>query len=253
LKIVQTPSPNFNDRKAPVDMLVLHYTGMESGEAALERMLDVDAEVSAHYMVWEDGRVSQLVDEAKRAWHAGIGSWQGDTDLNSCSVGIEIVNGGHNVPLADGRLPPYPEAQIEAVIALSRTIVRQHNVAPSRIVGHSDIAPARKEDPGEHFPWGRLADEGVGLWPNLAGGPDGAPLLIGRGLCRGDQGAPVERLQEMLARIGYGLEVSGEYDEASETTVRAFQRRWVQARLTGQADMATLKTIMAVQALVEVR
>jgi len=212
MKIEQTPSPNFNDRKAPLDMLVLHYTGMESGEAALARS---------------------------------------DTDLNSCSVGIEIVNGGHNVPLADGSLPPYSEAQIDAVIELSKAIVARHAIAQSRIVGHSDIAPARKEDPGEHFPWARLAGAGIGLWPEIAEKLDGAPLLIGRGLGRGDNGPPVRRLQDMLARIGYGLNASEHYDAATEATVLAFQRRWMPDRLTGQTDMETLRMIMAMKILIE--
>lgn len=254
MKIAQTPSPNFNARKAPIDMLVLHYTGMASGEAALERMRDAGAEVSAHYMVWEDGRVSQLVDEANRAWHAGVGSWQGDTDLNSCSVGIEIVNGGHNVPLANGSLPPYPEAQMDAVIGLSGAIVARHRIPQSRIVGHADIAPLRKEDPGEHFPWAKLAEAGLGLWPKRREEGEGrgdGPLLIGRGLGADDKGAPVERLQEMLCRIGYGLDVNGDYDDGTQATVRAFQRRWAQARLTGQADLETLALIMAVKTEVE--
>ena len=157
MKIIQSPSPNFNDRKAPVDMLVLHYTGMETGQAALERMLDAEAEVSAHYMIWEDGKVNQLVDEDKRAWHAGVGSWQGDTDLNSCSVGIEIVNGGHNVPLADGSLPPYPDAQIKAVIELSKAIIGRHKIPQARIVGHSDIcllytSPSPRDQRGSRMP-----------------------------------------------------------------------------------------------------
>ena len=251
MKIIHTPSPNFNDRKAPVDMLVLHYTGMETGQAALERMLDAEAEVSAHYMIWEDGKVSQLVDEDKRAWHAGVGSWQGDTDLNSCSVGIEIVNGGHNVPLADGSLPSYPDAQIEAVIALSRTIVTRHNIPQARIVGHSDIAPARKEDPGEHFPWKQLAAAGLGLWPTQAEDTPGSLHLIGRGLGVGDTGASVERLQQMLARVGYGIAKSGTYDEETQACVLAFQRRWLPTRLTGQTDLETLRRIMAVLAEVE--
>ena len=251
MKIIQTPSPNFNDRKAPVDMLVLHYTGMETGDAALERMRDEQAEVSAHYMVWEDGRISQLVDESKRAWHAGVGSWQGDTDLNSCSVGIEIVNGGHNVPLADGSLPPYPDAQIEAVIALSRAIITRHKIPQTRIVGHSDIAPARKEDPGEHFPWARLAEAGIGLWPTQAEGAPSNLHVIGRGLGAGDTGAPVERLQQMLTRIGYGLELNGVYDEEMQACLLAFQRRWLPTRLTGQADLETLRRIMAVLAELE--
>ena len=253
MKIIQSPSPNFNDRKAPVDMLVLHYTGMESGSAALSRMREEASQVSAHYMIWEDGRISQLVAEDRRAWHAGVGSWQGDTDLNSCSVGIEIVNGGHNVPCPDGSLPPYPSLQLDTVIALSQAIIARHNIPQSRIVGHSDIAPDRKEDPGEHFPWERLAKAGIGLWPEPMVGSDGPPLLIGRGLSKGDEGAAVQRLCEMLARIGYGLETSTAYDAQMEATVTAFQRHWLPTRLTGQADLETLRSIMAVLGKVEAR
>ncbi len=249
MNIEQTPSLNFNDRKASIDMLILHYTGMGSGEEALARMQDPAAEVSAHYMVWEDGQISQLVDEDKRAWHAGVGSWQGDTDLNSCSIGIEIVNGGHNVPLADGSLPPYPEVQIEAVIALSKAIIARHKIPQSRIVGHSDIAPLRKEDPGEHFPWHVLAEAGIGLWPELA--EKVRPLeLIGRGLGLGDKGASVQRLQDMLTRIGYGLPTGGTYEAQTEAAVRAFQRHWLPERLTGQADLETLRRIIAMRTMV---
>jgi N-acetylmuramoyl-L-alanine amidase len=248
MKIEQTPSQNFNDRKAGIDMLVLHYTGMTSGQEALKRLQDAAAEVSAHYMIWEDGRISQLVDESKRAWHAGVGSWQGDTDINSRSVGIEIVNGGHNVPLADGSLPPYPQAQIDAVIDLCKEIISNHNIPQNRIVGHSDIAPERKDDPGEHFPWEQLAREGIGMWPEALA-VSRSVELIGRGLGKGDTGAPVERLQEMLVRIGYGLQVSGAYDATTESVVQAFQRHWLPARLTGQADMESLRVIMAVKAL----
>ena len=250
MKIEQTPSPNFNARKAGIDMLILHYTGMESGQAALERMQDAGAEVSAHYMVWEDGRINQLVDEVCRAWHAGVGNWQGDTDLNSCSIGIEIVNGGHNVPLADGSLPPYPGVQIEAVVHLCKDIVARHDIPPARVIGHSDIAPMRKEDPGEHFPWDQLGRHGIGLWPDA---PEGErPLdMIGRGLGRDDRGGAVSRLQEMLGQIGYGLEENGAYGPQTEAAVRAFQRHWVPARLTGQADLETLRRMMAVIADVE--
>ncbi|MEM7640889.1 MAG: N-acetylmuramoyl-L-alanine amidase, partial [Pseudomonadota bacterium] len=156
MKVEANPSPNFNDRKHPVDMLVFHYTGMETGQQALDRMCDPSAEVSAHYMIWEDGRVVQLVGEDKRAWHAGVSSWQGDQDLNSRSIGIETVNGGHDWPLAGNVLPPYPTAQIDALIELSSGILERWDIPFNRIVGHSDIAHARKDDPGEHFPWDRL-------------------------------------------------------------------------------------------------
>ncbi|WP_339741735.1 N-acetylmuramoyl-L-alanine amidase [uncultured Maricaulis sp.] len=152
---IAAPSPNFNDRKLPVSLIVLHYTGMENGAVALERMCDPAAEVSAHYMVEEDGRVFQLVDEDKRAWHAGVSAWRGETDINSASIGIEIVNGGH-----DYGLPDFPAIQIEAVIHLVADIMARHGIGPEGVVGHSDIAPGRKQDPGEKFPWHRLAAAG---------------------------------------------------------------------------------------------
>ena len=164
LQIIQTPSANFNERQHPLDMLVLHYTGMKDGPTALARMLDSkEPRVSAHYMVEEDGRVFQLVDESMRAWQAGRSWWRGDEDLNSRSIGIEIVNGGH-----DFGLPPFPDVQIEAVIALCQGILGRWAIPPERIVAHSDIAPDRKEDPGERFPWKRLAEAGIGLWPQHA-------------------------------------------------------------------------------------
>ncbi len=247
MKIEAKPSPNFNDRKVPVDMLVLHYTGMETGQAALERMCDSEAQVSAHYMLWEDGRIVQLVGEDKRAWHAGVSSWQGDEDLNSRSIGIEIVNGGHDWLLPGGGLPPYPEVQIEALIELCQGILSRWDISLTRIVGHSDIAPARKDDPGEHFPWDRLARGGIGLWPETLLDDPAKPIdLIGRGLGKGDKGKSVGRLQTMLAEIGYMLDASEAYDEATEAVVRAFQRRWVQARVTGQADLVTLQRISIV-------
>jgi len=241
MQITDTPSPNFNDRKHAIDMLVLHYTGMETGEAALERMCDPAAEVSAHYMVWEDGRIACLVAEDKRAWHAGVAKWQGDADLNSRSIGIEIVNGGHEFPLPDGTLPPYPAAQIKAVIELCQAILARHTIPQSRIVAHSDIAPARKPDPGEHFPWAALAEVGIGIWPTMPTG-DALPL-IGRGLGPSDSGAPVKRLQESLQAIGYDLEPTGAYNNATEAVITAFQRRWVQDRVTGHADMLTLARV----------
>jgi len=257
MKIEVQSSPNFNARKHPIDMLVFHYTGMETGQEALTRMCDPEAEVSAHYMVWEDGRVVQLVGEDKRAWHAGVASWQGDQDLNSRSIGIEIVNGGHDWPLAGDVLPPYPNAQIEALIELSKGILERWDVPFNRIVGHSDIAPPRKADPGEHFPWDRLARAGVGKWPlsiseHPAVPPDlmttgqaleKGPHLIGRGLGPGDSKKAVARMQGMLSGIGYALEETGVYDAATEAVIRAFQRRWLQDQVTGWADIRTLRMI----------
>lgn len=253
MKVEAHPSPNFNDRKHPVDLLVFHYTGMETGQEALDRMCDAEAQVSAHYMIWEDGRIAQLVGEDKRAWHAGVSSWQGDEDLNSRSIGIEIVNGGHDWPLPGGGLPPYPDVQIDALTRLTHGILDRWDIPAHRIVGHSDIAPARKDDPGEHFPWAKLARMGIGLWPLSLTDPTDAtgnerarasgPHLIGRGLGPGDDKKAVARMQTMLAGIGYGIDVTGLYDEQTELVVRAFQRRWLQDQVTGQADLRTLRMI----------
>ncbi len=149
--IIETPSPNFDARTLPVTMLVLHYTGMQDAASALARLTDPEAKVSAHYLVAEDGQIIRLVDEEDRAWHAGKSWWRGTSDVNSASVGIEIVNPGH-----EWGYRAFPEAQIEALIPLVRRIVHHHKITRGNVVGHSDIAPARKEDPGELFPWERL-------------------------------------------------------------------------------------------------
>lgn len=161
--ITSTPSPNFNDRPAdcPIDLLILHYTGMQSGPEALVRMCDEAAQVSAHYMVEEDGTIFQLVAEDKRAWHGGVSHWRGDTNINDRSIGIEIVNPGH-----DWGYRPFPDVQINSVVQLCQAILARHpQIAARNVIGHSDIAPARKQDPGELFPWQHLADHGIGLWP----------------------------------------------------------------------------------------
>ncbi len=241
MKIEALPSPNFNDRKHPIDMLVLHYTGMQTGQDALDRMRDAAAQVSAHYMIWEDGRIVQLVGEDKRAWHAGVSSWQGDEDLNSRSIGIEIVNGGHDWPLPDGQLPPFPEAQIEALIELCSGILERWDIPQSRIVGHSDIAPVRKADPGEHFPWRTLAKAGIGLWPEggaTAEDPSGT-----------DDGAAWGNVRDMLNEIGYATSRSEQCEEVIEACVTAFQRRWLQDQVSGCADPVTLKMITLVHSL----
>ncbi len=246
MQIEHVASPNFNERKHPLDMLVLHYTGMATGEDALERMCDSKAEVSAHYMVWEDGRITQLVEEDKRAWHAGVASWQGQQDLNSRSIGIEIVNGGHDFRAPDGGLPPYPRPQIHAVLDLVHDILGRHTIPATRILGHSDIAPLRKQDPGEHFPWERLARAGISLWPDFDGT---TKEVIGKGLERGASGSSVWRLQTMLSEIGYGFDVTDIYGETCENVVTAFQRRWLPEQVTGQADLTTLRRIGVIHAL----
>lgn len=227
------PSPNFGDRRGrAIDMLILHYTGMASGAAALARLTDPGAEVSCHYLVWEDGRIDQLVAEADRAWHAGRSAWAGERDLNSVSIGIEIVNGGH-----DFGLPPYPEPQIRALVALCADVCRRHAISPRRVLGHSDIAPDRKEDPGEHFPWHRLA--GIAL--HVPAGP----IVEGPILRPGDRGPAVRALQAELAAIGYVITVDGAFGPQTEAVVRAVQRRFRPERVDGRADPSTRATLAA--------
>ncbi len=240
LRVVDAPSPNSNERLHPVDMLVLHYTGMADGPAALARLRDPASEVSAHYVVEEDGTVFVLVPERKRAWHAGRSWWRGDDDLNSRSIGVEIVNGGHEYGL-----PPFPDVQIEAVIELAQGILSRWPIPQNRIVAHSDIAPERKEDPGERFPWKRLAEAGVGLWPET---PDD-DRVVPVGLRPGDRGDQVSSLQRALGSIGYRIELTERFDVATEFVVRAFQRRWRPASVTGQGDLATVLLVNAVAKL----
>jgi N-acetylmuramoyl-L-alanine amidase len=157
--MVRYASPNFDERTLPITMIVMHYTGMKTGKAALSRLCDATSRVSAHYCIEEDGTLHALVDESKRAWHAGVSYWDGITDVNSASIGIELVNKGH-----DGGYTPFPEAQMRTLTHLLQGIVSRHHIAPYNIVGHSDIAPARKQDPGELFPWQDLAAQGFGMW-----------------------------------------------------------------------------------------
>ncbi|WP_210357978.1 MULTISPECIES: N-acetylmuramoyl-L-alanine amidase [Sphingomonas] len=152
MTLLDTPSPNFDERSLPITMIVLHYTGMQDGASALARLRDPEAKVSAHYMVEEDGRIFRLVAEEKRAWHAGRSHWRGLTDVNSASIGIEIVNPGH-----EWGYRPFPDAQVEAVVRLVAEVKDRHAITRGNVVGHSDIAPQRKRDPGELFPWARLA------------------------------------------------------------------------------------------------
>ncbi|MBU3730709.1 MAG: N-acetylmuramoyl-L-alanine amidase [Beijerinckiaceae bacterium] len=228
------PSPNQGERKEGrrPDMIVLHYTGMQDGVSALQQLTNPMAEVSSHYLIWEDGRIFQLVPESARAWHAGRGQWGRDTDINSCSIGIEIVNGGH-----DYGLPDFPAEQIDAVIALCRDIATRWSIPPHRILAHSDTAPARKADPGEKFPWARLADDGIGHFVLPA------PLTDGLSFARGAEGPPVQALQAMLSLYGYALPVTGVFDDATEQTVTAFQRHFRPARIDGIADLSTIQTL----------
>ena len=223
-------SPNSNDRDPaiPLRYIVLHYTGMKTGAAALQRLCDPAAEVSAHYLVHETGTVVQLVDETKRAWHAGQSWWRGITDMNSASIGIELVNPGHQHGYR-----PFPAVQIDSLITLLRDIIQRHNMnARTCLLAHSDIAPERKEDPGELFPWQKLAEQGLGLWP------DNAPHDI----------TEISDLvvQERLRSIGYNCSTSGDYDRQTRACLLAFQRRFHPENLTGTPEAETLRRLVAV-------
>jgi N-acetylmuramoyl-L-alanine amidase len=230
---IPAPSPNFDARRAPPDMIVLHYTGMVDGPAALARLTDPEAKVSAHYLVEEDGRIFALVPEPRRAWHAGRSFWRGETDINAASVGVEIVNPGHDLGYR-----PFPELQIAAVTGLLIDIRSRWTIPDARILGHSDVAPDRKIDPGELFPWNDLAAAGHGLWIEPPPAP-GAPLA------EGDEGLGVLALQSALGRLGYDCARTGHFDAGLAVIVTAFQRHWRPGRVDGIADGETRARLMA--------
>ncbi|APO68235.1 N-acetylmuramoyl-L-alanine amidase protein [Rhizobium gallicum] len=228
------PSPNHGERadgRKP-DMIILHYTGMPTPGSALDWLCREESQVSCHYFVHENGDVVQLVAEARRAWHAGKGSWHGEGDINSRSIGIEIANAGH-----PGGLPDFPKEQIAAVIELCRDCGKRWPIAPERVLAHSDVAPIRKVDPGEKFPWAELHHAGVGHWV------EPAPITGGRFFQRGDCGQPVEALQSMLSLYGYATEITGEFSERTAGDVEAFQRHFRQERVDGIADFSTIDTL----------
>jgi N-acetylmuramoyl-L-alanine amidase len=224
------PSPNFDERPglARPDMIVLHYTGMEHAHEAIDRLRDPKARVSSHYVVLETGVIVQLVLEAQRAWHAGVSVWAGDPDVNSRSIGIEICNPGH-----DHGYPDFPLRQIAATTALCRSILTRHIIRPENIVAHSDVAPSRKQDPGEKFPWKLLSQSGVGLWVEAGAGATAEPLKLN------DFDVRVTELQKALGDYGYGIDANGRYDEATSEVVAAFQRHFRPSQVDGIADAET--------------
>jgi len=235
----QRPSPNNGPRAAgvPVDILLLHYTGMPSAEGALEWLVSPQSQVSAHYFIFEDGHVVQLVDEGQRAWHAGKSFWAGETDINSRSVGIEIANPGHEFGYRG-----FPHAQVAAVIDLCRGILSRHPIPPERVLAHSDVAPLRKEDPGELFPWGELNAAGIGHWVM----PE--PVVAGPMLQAGDEGEAVLDLKYRFRTYGYGLGPESlfegaVFDDETAAVVRAFQRHFRPAQIDGIADVSTIATL----------
>lgn len=233
MDFIEAPSPNFDARTGPPGVLVLHYTGMRTGEEALARLRDPEAKVSSHYVVEEDGRIFRLVAEERRAWHAGVSFWRGRRNLNGDSLGIEIVNPGHEFGYR-----AFPEAQVAAVTALVADIRSRWTIEDRDIVGHSDVAPTRKDDPGELFPWKRLAEAGHGLWADALPAP-GAPVG------EGEEGAAVFALQAGFTRLGYDLPPSGTFDADTTAVVRAFQRHWRPERVDGLADGETRARLIA--------
>ncbi len=225
-EIIDRPSPNHDARPdgQEVDMLVLHYTGMQSGEAALERMCDPDAKVSAHYCIEEDGRIFALVGEDRRAWHAGVALWQGASDINARSIGIELVNPGHEFGYR-----PFPALQMSALKALALDILARHPIPAARVLGHADVAPLRKDDPGELFDWRGLAGSGIGVWPE-----EGSAAVL------------ESAVGQALERIGYGYT-----DEDLPAVIRAFQRHYRQSGITGSADAETRRRMAALLAVID--
>jgi len=231
--VTDRPSPNFDDRApgTPIDILLLHYTGMKTAEAALARLCDPAAKVSAHYCIAEDGTCTRLVDEAKRAWHAGESAWAGERDINGRSIGIELVNPGHEFGYR-----PFPEAQMVSLIRLCRDILGRHPIPPERVLGHSDVAPQRKQDPGELFDWPRLAAAGIGQWPGEAAPI--APLTIAEA-------------QTMLRRYGYDVTASGALDVETKAVLVAFQRHFRASDIGGGLDGETAARLRALISLVD--
>ena len=236
LRIREQLSPNHDARPpdTPIDTLVLHYTGMPTGTAALNRLCDASAKVSAHYLVEEDGRVFRLVPEERRAWHAGIAYWRGHRDINARSIGIEIVNPGHEFGYR-----AFPVKQMAAVRELARGIMERHPIPARNVVAHSDVAPERKEDPGELFDWRYLASKGVGVWPK----PNATTRV--REIAVGERDPAVADAQTKLVKWGYEVPTHGLLEAKTERVLIAFQRRYRPSRFDGRLDAETVALLDA--------
>lgn len=223
-----------------VDTVVLHYTGMKSAQAAIKRLCDPKAEVSAHYLVEENGVTHLLVDPTTRAWHAGVSYWQGREGLNHSSIGIELVNPGHEFGYV-----PFPTEQISSLVELLTELKTEFAIPISRFIGHSDIAPARKMDPGEYFPWELLAQYGFGVWPKSS--TKNETILAKKGMV----GPTVEWLNQSLSKIGYSVPVQTEFSSITETALAAFQRHWRPSAVTGSLDVGTKLALQEVEEQIE--
>jgi N-acetylmuramoyl-L-alanine amidase len=228
-------SPNIEPRRGvgQPNMLLLHYTGVATAEKAIDWLCRPESKVSCHYLLDEAGVVTQMVAEELRAWHAGVAAWAGETDINSASIGIEIQHVGHEFGY-----PEFPEVQLVALEALCLDIIRRHKIRAERVLGHSDVAPTRKKDPGEKFPWPRLAKGGIGHWvlPEPVNWAD-------PGIARDAAGPLVADVQGLLARYGYGIEQTGVCDAKTEFVVTAFQRHFRPERVDGRIDQSTITTL----------
>jgi len=228
MNIRERASPNHDARPEPgrIDMLVLHYTGMKTAAEAIDRLCDLAAKVSAHYVIDEDGTVWRLVEEGRRAWHAGVSFWQGTENVNAVSIGIELVNPGQ-----EWGYRAFPEAQMGSLETLARALLQRHPIPADRVVGHSDVAPLRKQDPGELFDWPRLARVGIGLWPT-----EPAPAAM-----------DIAAAQAMLSSIGYRVPRAGVLDDETRQVLIAFQRRFRPRRIDGSLDDETALRLASVE------
>ena len=222
--IIEYPSPNHDLRQPDmvIDMLVVHYTGMLSATAALERLCDTESKVSAQYCIDEDGRIHRLVAEDLRAWHAGTSYWRGESDINNRSIGIEMVNPGHEFGYR-----AFPARQMDAFRELALDILGRHPIPARNVVGHSDVAPVRKCDPGEFFDWYAMAEASIGLWPREADYLELAPMKI----------------KNILADIGYDV-------RDLSATLRTFQRHYRPTRVNGRLDPETARRIVGLRQLI---
>ena len=232
--IHQQPSPNHDARTRPISHIVLHYTDMADPQAALARLCDPQAKVSAHYFIHRGGEIVQLVDDERRAWHAGVSYWRGETDMNSASLGIELDHDGHD---ENGRMAAFPPAQMAGLIALLKELTARHQIAPQNIFAHSDIAPGRKIDPGEAFDWAALNKAGFGLWLTGVKIEDVTPLAEGSSVENGDKA--VAPLQKALAAFGYQIQADGHYGPQTTAVIAAFQRHFRAHLIDGIADAET--------------
>lgn len=223
LKKINYPSPNFEPRPSGIspDLIILHYTDLTSVSEALTRLCDAELKVSAHFLISKDGLLYQLVDPVHRAWHAGVSSWQGESDINSRSIGIELDNFGHQFGPE-----PFPPAQINTLVKLLDELTKTYEISPHRILGHSDVAPLRKKDPGELFPWLELATKGFGLWPSSLAPTSSAPMSV-------------LEIQKALCEIGYSCPQTGIWDEESIAVCKGFQSHFTQQEITGHSTDLT--------------